>query len=125
MINSFAEVQDFDEEVVDDIIVNYFYNSIRSYFKDKVDQNQVPFLNKFNYFPSEEDVNFIKETSLSMALDYCYPLLSKFIKEEEGLESVTSDVKIVLDILNDMSRKNIPKEISAGMLYYLIKHCYN
>jgi len=125
MINSFAEVEDFDEEVVDDIIVNYFYNSIRSYFKDKVDQNQVPFLNKFNYFPSEEDVNFIKETSLSMALDYCYPLLSKFIKEEEGLESVTSDVKIVLDILNDMSRKNIPKEISAGMLYYLIKHCYN
>lgn len=125
MINSFAEVEDFDEEVVDDIIVNYFYNSIRSYFKDKVDQNQVPFLNKFNYFPSEEDVDFIKETSLSMALDYCYPLLSKFIKEEEGLESVTSDVKIVLDILNDMSRKNIPKEISAGMLYYLIKHCYN
>jgi hypothetical protein len=125
MINSFAEVEDFDEEVVDDIIVNYFYNSIRSYFKDKVDQSQVPFLNKFNYFPSEEDVNFIKETSLSMALDYCYPLLSKFIKEEEGLESVTSDVKIVLDILNDMSRKNIPKEISAGMLYYLIKHCYN
>lgn len=125
MINSFAEVEDFDEEGIDDIIVNYFSNAIRSYFKDKVDQNQVPFLNKFNYFPSDEDVNFIKETSLSMALDYCYPLLSKFIKEDEGLESVTSDVKIVLDILSDMSRKNVPKEISAGMLYYLIKHCYN
>jgi len=125
MINSFAEVEDFDEEGIDDSIVNYFYNAIRSYFKDKVDQNQVPFLNKFNHFPSDEDINFIKETNLSIVLDYCYPLLSKFIKEDENLGSVTSDVKIVLDILNDMSRKNVPKEISAGMLYYLIKHCYN
>ena len=125
MINSFAEVEDFDEEAVDSIVANYFSNTIRLYFKDKVDQNQVPFLNKFNYFPSDEDVNFIKEADLLMVLDYCYPLLSKFIKKDEDLGRVTSDVKIVLDILSDMSRKSIPKEISAGMLYYLIKHCYN
>jgi hypothetical protein len=125
MLYSFAELEDFDEESVDSIVVNYFSNMIRSYFKDKVDQNQVPFLNKFNYFPSDEDLNFIKEADLLMVLDYCYPLLGKFIKEDENLGSVTSDVKIVLDILNDMSRKNVPKEISAGMLYYLIKHCYN
>jgi len=125
MINFIAEVEDFDEETVDSIIVNYFSKTIRSYFKDKVDQNQVPFLNKFNYFPSDEDLNFIKEANLIMVLDYCYPLLSKFIKKDENLGNTTSDVKIVLDILNDMSIKNIPKEISAGMLYYLIKHCYN
>lgn len=125
MLNSFAELEDFDEESVDSIVVNYFSNTIRSYFKDKVDQNQVPFLNKFNYFPSDEDLNFIKEADLLMVLDYCYPLLGKFIKEDESLDSVTSDVKIVLDILSDMSRRNVPKEISAGMLYYLIKHCYN
>jgi len=125
MLNSFAELEDFEEESVDSIVVNYFSHTIRSYFKDKVDQNQVPFLNKLNYFPSDEDLNFIKEADLLMVLDYCYPLLDKFIKEDENLGSVTSDVKIVLDILNDMSRKNVPKEISAGMLYYLIKHCYN
>lgn len=125
MINSFSEVEDFDEEGIDNIIVNYFSNAIRSYFKDKIDQDKVPFLSKFNYFPSDEDVKFIKEANLSMVLDHCYPLLNKFIKEDVGFESVTSDVKIVIDILNDMSRKNVPKEISAGMLYYLIKHCYN
>jgi NDP-sugar pyrophosphorylase family protein len=125
MINSFSEVEDFDEEGIDDIIVNYFSNAIRSYFKDKIDQNNVPFLSKFNCFPSDEDVKFIKEANLSMVLDYCYPLLSNFIKQDESFENVTSDVKIVIDILSDMSRKNVPKEISAGMLYYLIKHCYN
>ena len=48
MVNFLAEVEDFDEEAVDSIVANYFSNTIRLYFKDKVDQNQVPFLNKFN-----------------------------------------------------------------------------
>ena len=125
MINSFAEIEDFDEETIENIVENHLINTIISYFKDKKDFNQIYFLEKFDNFPSEYDLKFIKEAELPQVLDYCYPLLEQFIKEnEDNNECITSDTIIVLDILNDMSKRNIPKEFAAGMLYYLIKHRY-
>ena len=69
-------------------------------------------------------MKFIKEVELPEVLDYCYPLLQKLVGENENAENLTTDIKIILEILDDLSKRNIPKEFSSGMLYYLIKHRY-
>lgn len=122
---SFAEAEDFEEDSLELIVGNHFLKTIKSYYADKRDKNDVLFFDKNKTFPTDKDVKFIKEATLISVLDYCYPLLQKFLNEKEDPENLTSDVKIVLEILSDMAKKNIPKEFCAGMLYYLIKHYYD
>lgn len=124
MINFAVEADDFDEEEIENIFDNHLSNIIKSYLADKKDFNKISFSEKFNNFPSEYDLKFIKQVELPEVLDYCYPLLQKLIGENENAENLTTDIKIILEILDDLSKRNIPKEFSAGMLYYLIKHIY-
>jgi hypothetical protein len=104
-------------------------NKIKDYFFNIKNKNGLTIMEVDSFFPSKKDVDFINEAELDMVLDYSYDVLEKFFTNKDKInksyETVTDDIHIVLNILNKLSKNNIPKSFSAGMLYYQIRHCYS
>lgn len=130
LANIFDDDFDCIEEKLESAISAFSKNQILNYFNKIKNDKGLTIMETNDEFPSEQDLKFIKEAELGMVLDYCYPLLDSKLpslenKKEESHEVLGKDVKIVLNILTKLSKNNIPKSFSAGMLYYEIRHCYN
>jgi len=127
------DLLDYENEILEEKIEcgadNLVVNKIKDYFINIKNENGLTIMETDSSFPSKQDCKFISEAELDMVLDYSYDILEKFFidrnKINKNSEVVTVDIQIVLSILNKLSKNNIPKSSSAGMLYYLIKHCYN
>jgi hypothetical protein len=127
------DLLDYESEILEEKIEcgadNLVVKKIKDYFINIKNENGLTIMETDSSFPSKQDCKFISEAELDMVLDYSYDILEKFFidrnKTNKNSEVVTVDIQIVLSILNKLSKNNIPKSFSAGMLYYQIKHCYN
>lgn len=131
LANKFDCENEFEEENenVEYGLLYFAKKQIINYFNNIKNNEGLTIMQVNDEFPSEQDLKFITEATLNMVLDYCYNLLQQKLNFSDVLdqnhEVVGKDVRIVLNILEKLSKNNIPKSISAGMLYYEIKHCYD
>ena len=128
LANKFDDENEFEEQVEYGLLF-FVKKQIINYFNNIKNNKGLTIMQVNDEFPSEQDLKFITEAPLGMVLDYCYNLLQQKLNfsdvTDKNKEVVGKDVIIVLDILEKLSKNNIPKSISAGMLYYEIRHCYD
>lgn len=129
LANKFDYENEFEEENVEYGLLSFVKKQIINYFNNIKNNEGLTIMQVNDEFPSEQDLKFITEATLGMVLDYCYNLLQQKLNFSDVLdqnhEVVGKDVRIVLNILEKLSKNNIPKSICAGMLYYEIRHCYD
>lgn len=124
MLANLFDEDDFQEDEIQATANLYFNNKIINYFKEIKNKNGKTIMEINDSFPSKSDVEFIKEAELVPVLDYCYPLLEKFFENNKNSEELSKDTILIIKILEKLSKNNIPKAFSAGMLYYEIRHLY-
>jgi hypothetical protein len=129
IVDLLDDENEFLEEKFECCSSDIITNKIKDYFFNIKNKNGLTIMEVDSFFPSKKDVDFINEAELDMVLDYSYDVLEKFFTNKDKInksyETVTDDIHIVLNILNKLSKNNIPKSFSAGMLYYQIRHCYS
>jgi hypothetical protein len=100
------------KELAINTIINYFYN--KSYYCG----GKIP----KKYLINERNLNIVLNYNIENLMPEIYKVIEKDYKQGNDFDS--EDIKLVVKLLKNFSKNNVPKEFSAGMLLIYLENCY-